>query len=115
MNAGQPNINGNVSIMNMTNNSVTIYWDPIVDEDCAMNTTTTVYDVSVSSSNGQATASSIAISRLTETSAMISNVLPGTEYNVSVSVGREDQLGNNSCFAGNYPGLLFTITSSKGK
>ena len=113
MNAGQPIINGNVSIMNMIDNSVTIYWDPIVYEDCAMNTTRTVYDVSVTSSaDGQATAY---ISRLTETSAIISNVLPGTEYNISVTVARADQLGNNSCFAGNYPGLVFTITSSKGR
>ena len=99
----------------MTVNSVTIYWDPIVYEDCAMNTTITVYDVAVTSTDNQATASSIAISRVAETSVMISNVSPGQEYSVSVTVARTDQLGNNSCFAGSYPGILFTITSSKGR
>ena len=83
----------NIKQRYMTDNSVMIYWDPIMYEDCAMNTTMIVYKVSVTSSDGQASASSIAISRLTETSAMISNISPGQEYNASVTVARVDRFG----------------------
>ena len=113
MNIGQPNITGNISVANRTNNGVKIRWDPIVYEDCATNATIFAYDVSVMNSSGQVTGS---ITLTGEISAEISNIVSGLEHfaSVAVAVTRVGRLGNNSCFVGNYPELSFSITS-KGR
>ena len=107
-------MSGNISIINMTN-GIEIYWNPVVYEDCAANVTVITYDVSVTASMGQFTGS---ITLTSETSAVISDILPNQEYDVSVTVTRVDPIGNNSCYIGKYPDLTLpskqtTVTDSE--
>ena len=79
---GRKEIDGNISIVNMKD-VTEIHWDPFICPVCAINATTVVYDVTITTPSGEPEGRVVLTG---ETSAIIFNTLPNQEYKVSIDV-----------------------------
>ena len=96
---------GKISVYYTANATAEIYWDPLVYEECATNTTETVYEVSVTTQGGGLPEGALNIED--ESSAIVSDLQPNQEY--SVLVDAIIFIGNNTCFTTKYPPMSLMI------
>ena len=81
-----------------------IFWDPFIYPHCAMNATTVVYDVTVTTLAGEPEGRVVLTG---ETSAIIFNISQNQEYKVSIEVCVSFwSAESNTCDIGGYPKII---------